>query len=200
METGRIGNVSGAVLLGGASSRMGQDKSRLAVAGVPGAVRAARLLDTLFEEVLLVGGDPPSAAPGRQVADGEGPRCALRGLVAALDAARSEAVCVVATDMPALSPLLLAGLVAWPAADAVVPRDAAGVHALCALYRVEAVLPVARERLARDELALRGVLDAVETNYVTGDDLAVLDPVGLALCNVNTPEELVQVERALAAQ
>ena len=41
----RIANVSGAVLLGGRSTRMGRDKARLVWRGEALAVRAARLLD-----------------------------------------------------------------------------------------------------------------------------------------------------------
>lgn len=194
---GRLGNVAAALLLGGASRRMGRDKAHLTLAGVEFATRLARLLDALTEELWLVGGEPPAQAPGRRVADPTGPRCALRGLVAALEVCTAECVLVVATDLPLLTAELLLGLVAWPAADAVVPRDAEGAQPLCALYRRAAVLPVARQRLAAGELALRGVLDAVATSYVEGDALRALDPEGRALLNLNTPADLARAERLL---
>jgi molybdopterin-guanine dinucleotide biosynthesis protein A len=197
-EAGRIGNVSGAVLVGGASSRMGRDKAHLPVAGVAGAVRVARLLDGLFSEVLLVGGDPPAAAPGRRVPDGEGPVAALRGLVAALEACHEPSLFVAATDLPLLTADLVLAIVAWPAADAVVPRTARGPHPLCALYRVEAVLPVARRKLEQGTLALRSILDDVTTAWLEPDDVALVDRAGLALSNVNTPEELAAIERHIA--
>src|SRR5919109_1037384 len=62
----RFSNVAGAVLTGGASSRMGSDKSHLAVGGVASATRVARCLALLCEDVVLVGGDPPAEAPGRR--------------------------------------------------------------------------------------------------------------------------------------
>lgn len=195
---GRIGNVSGAVLLGGASRRMGRDKASLVVAGVPGATRVAGLLDTVFDEVMLVGGTPPEGCPGRRVPDEAGPRCALRGLVTALAAASAPRVLVVATDMPLLTPDLVLALVAWPEADAVVPRAADRAHPLCAVYARDTVLPVARARLAGDDLALRGVLDAVSTAWLEPDDVARIDPAGRSLLNVNTPEDLAQVERLLS--
>jgi len=192
-----IGNVSGAVLVGGASTRMGRDKARLAVDGVPGASRVARVLDALFDEVLLAGGEPPADAPGRRVPDVPGPVCALRGLVTALSASTRPRVLVAATDMPFLTADLVLALVAWPAADAVVPRTAGRAHPLCAVYAREAVLPVARTRLAGDDLSLRGVLDAVATAWLDPDDVARVDPEGRALVNVNTPEELARVEALL---
>lgn len=191
----RFRNVAGAVLTGGASSRMGSDKARLAVGGVPSATRVARCLARLCEDVMLVGGDPPPDAPGRRVPDGPGPRCALRGLVAGLAAAGADRVLVVATDLPFVTPDLLLALVAWPEADAVVPRTADGPHPLCALYRREPVLAAAQRQLAGQRLALHALLEAIETRYFEAADLATVDPEGRALTNLNTPEDHAHAER-----
>jgi molybdopterin-guanine dinucleotide biosynthesis protein A len=197
-DEGRIATIAAALLVGGASSRMGRDKSQLEVGGVANATRLARLLGALFEELLLVGGDPPAEAPGRRVADPEGPVCALRGLVAALEAARAPRVLVVATDLPLLTPDLVLALVAWPEADAVVPLGTGGIHPLCALYRREPVLPLARAHLAAGRLHLRELLDAITTSYFGPDELARIDPSGRALTNVNTPEDLARAEALLS--
>ena len=194
---GRIASVSAALLLGGASSRMGRDKARLPLEGVAAATHLATMLGDLFEEVLLVGGDPPPDAPGRPVSDPLGPRCALRGLVGALDAATTERILVVATDLMTLSPPLLLGLLVWPEADAVVPRTGAKAHPLCALYRREPVRSVARQRLAAGELALVGLLEEVRVSYLEGADLRAVDPDGSALFNANTPEEFEQLRERL---
>ena len=193
--SGRLSNVAGAVLTGGASARMGSDKAALAIGGVASATRVARCLALLCEDVVLIGGDPPPDAPGRRAPDGEGPRSALRGLVAALEATRAERVLVVATDLPFVTPDLLLALVAWPEADAVVPHSADGIHPLCALYRRERALAVARRHLADERLALSALLDALATRYLAGDDLRAVDPDGTALLNVNTPEDLARAER-----
>jgi molybdopterin-guanine dinucleotide biosynthesis protein A len=193
-DSGRFRTVAGAVLTGGVSARMGSDKARLAVGGVPSATRVASALAALCEDVVLVGGDPPPDAAGRRVPDGPGPRCALRGLVAALDAPRAERVLVVATDLPFVTADLLLALVAWPEADAVVPRSPDGAHPLCALYRREPVLAVARRHLAEERLALHALLEAIETRYFDGADLAAVDPDGRALTNLNTPEDFAQAE------
>jgi molybdopterin-guanine dinucleotide biosynthesis protein A len=190
--------VAAALLLGGASSRMGTDKAQLALAGEPLAVRLATLLASLCEEVLLVGGAPPAAAPGRRVADPEGPRSALRGLVGALEAARAERVLVLATDLPGLGADLLLALVAAPDADAVVPRTPAGAEPLCALYRREPVLREARRRLADGRLALHALLAALDVHWLEGEDLAAAGGAGRALLNVNTPADLAAFERAPA--
>ena len=78
-----------------------------------------------------------------------------------------------------------------------VPRTPQGRHALCALLSRERVLPVAQRRLAAGDLALHGLFGEVDTAWLEGEALARLDPEGLALSNVNTPEDLARVERRL---
>lgn len=185
----RFADTAAAVLLGGASTRMGCDKARLEWGGRALATRQAELLAHDFDELLLVGGEPPKGTPGRAVPDPEGEPSSLRGIVGALEAAHAPWVFVVATDMPALTHELVLGLVALRSADAdaVVPRTDRP-QPLCALYRRAAAAPVARERFERGEPTLRGLLDALRVTWLEGADL---DRVGGpdALANVNTPAE-----------
>lgn len=178
---------------------MGRDKGAIEVGGIPCATRVASALATVCETVWLVGGQPPASTPGRPAPDPEGPRCALRGLVAALGASQAEYLLVCATDQPFVSPAFLAALARAAPADAWVPRDAAGVHPLCARYRRAALLEPARRRLAGDALSVRGLLEQVETRWLEGDALGEADPEGGSLVNVNTPAELLRAERRLAA-
>ncbi|MEB2344791.1 MAG: NTP transferase domain-containing protein [Deltaproteobacteria bacterium] len=192
---GRFGDVSAALLLGGASRRMGRDKALLEYAGVALATRTARLLAEHFEDVLLVGGEPPPDAPGRRVRDPEGPRSALRGLVGALAAARGSRVLVVATDLPLLGPELLLALVAWPEAGVVLPRRDDGLEPLCAVWAREVALREAQARLAAGRLALHELAAALPHEVLEGADLRVVDPTGAQLANANTPEDWARIER-----
>ena len=190
MAGGRLVEVAGAVLLGGASARMGSDKAHLTLDGVALATRAARLLTEICEDVLLVGGGPPPDAPGRRVPDLEGPRCALRGIASALAAARAERVLVLATDLPLVTLDLLLALVAWPPTDAVIPRPADGPQPLCALYRREPALAAARAQLASGRLAAQQFAARLDPAWLEGAELARVDPAGTALFNVNDPASL----------
>jgi molybdopterin-guanine dinucleotide biosynthesis protein A len=172
---------------------MGRDKARLVIEGVALATRTARLLASLFDDVLLVGGDPPPDAPGRRVPDPEGPPCALRGLVGALAAARAGRVLVLATDLPRLGPELLLALVAWPEADVVLPRTVRGLEPLCAIWDRDAVLPRARAHLTAGRLALHELVSGGSVSTLEGGDLDAVDPDGTVLTNVNTPEEWAAV-------
>ena len=170
----------------------------MSLGGIPLATRIAALLSRLFEEVLLVGGSPPEDAPGRRVPDPDAPRCALRGLVAALESSTCERVLVVATDLPLLTADLLLALVAWPESDAVVPRSRDAAHPLCAVYR-RSVAAEARARLEAGRLTIRDLLDAVDTLYLDPADLAGVDPGGIALIDVNTPEDRERAEKLVSA-
>ena len=194
MQQSLFGNVTGALLLGGQSSRMGRDKALLEWRGETFSTRAARLLSDLFAETLLVGGSPEEAAPGRRVSDPPGPACALRGLIGALEAATTPRVLIVATDLPLLHEDLLLALTAWPESDIVVPSDEDGDHPLCAIYRRDVCLPIARAHLESDRLSIRGLLAAVESDRVSIGDLGLGDLGPSLLMNVNTPEELAQLE------
>ena len=193
-DSGRLANVSAALLLGGASSRMGEDKAARRFAGEPAAVRLARLLGGLFEEVLLVGGTPPPGAVGRAVPDGEGERSALRGLVAALAAATAPRVVVIATDLVRLCPELVLALVAWPEADVVLPRRDGRIEPLCAIWRRDAALAAARANLAAGRYALHALVASLDARFLEGDALALFDTDGDALANANTPEAWAQLE------
>jgi molybdopterin-guanine dinucleotide biosynthesis protein A len=195
---GRFGNVAGAVLVGGASTRMGEDKSRATLGGVPLATRVARTLEDVVEDLILVGGDPPPDAPGRRVPDGAGPQCALRGLVAALSAVETERLLVVATDLPLVTPALLLALLAAPDADAVVPAPPDGLQPLCAVYRTAPTLERARANLAAERLALHTLLDELDVFALDAATLAELDPAGIALANLNTPAERADAEARIA--
>lgn len=194
MQSSLLGDVTGALLLGGKSTRMGRDKAHLEWRGETLSMRASKLLAGLFLETLLVGGDPEPLAPGRRVSDSSGPGCALRGLVAALEAATSPRVVVVATDLPFLSEDLLLALTAWPESDVVVPVDAHGIHPLCAIYRREICLPVARRNLESGQLSLRDLLADVDSDQVSLEDLGLSDLGSVPLTNINSPDELALLE------
>lgn len=179
---------------------MGRDKAGLPLAGVANATRLAKRLGRLFEDVLIVGGEPPEDTPGRRVADVDGPQCALRGVVSALAAAETSRVLLLATDLPLVSVDLLLGLVAWPEFDAVVARDAHGPQPLCGVYRREVALDAARARLGAKTLALAGWLESVDLCVLPDDVMASLDPEGVALANLNTPKDLPEIERRVTAQ
>jgi molybdopterin-guanine dinucleotide biosynthesis protein A len=158
---GRLASVAGAVIPGTAAQPGEADA----------AARIARLLAALFEEVICVGSEPPADTQGRRAGEVDGPPGVLRDIGSALAAATAERVLVVAAGAEEASPDLLLALVAWPEAEAVVPRARGAAVPSCALYRREAALRAFREQFASGRNDVRTWLEALDTAYVDPDAL-----------------------------
>lgn len=184
--------LSGVVLAGGASSRMGQDKALLVYAGEPLVARAARLLASFCDDVVLASGDGqrlgllelPQVA---DVAPGLGP---LAGIVAGLERAAHPLVAVLAVDMPyASGPLfgLLAQL--WAGEPAVVPVVAEALEPLHAVYAREAASAL-RAALAGGQRSVRRAVAALGVRRVGPAEWAAVEPAGRFAGNLNRPGDL----------
>jgi molybdopterin-guanine dinucleotide biosynthesis protein A len=192
--------VTGVVLAGGRSSRMGgRDKAFAAVDGEPIAVRTIRLFRGLFPQVIVATNraDRYRALDVETVSDafpGCGP---LAGIHAAMRAARHPHVFVAACDMPGLDADVIRFLLARIGdADAVVPRWEHDVEPLHAVYAVRLVDRI-EEALRTERYAIRELLPRVRVDYVAEDELRRIRGTARSMLNVNTPEELAAVGGSL---
>ena len=183
--------MTGVLLAGGESRRMGTDKAALEFDGEPLAARVARVLAEACDEVLVASGDGTRLdrldLGFPQVADatpGAGP---LGGIVAGLERARHPLVAVVAVDMPnASAPLLRLLAEAWSGEDAVVPISPRGPEPLHAVYARTAA-PTCRRRLEGPDRSVVGALGELSVRYVGEDEWRTADPGGRFALNLNTP-------------
>ena len=161
---------TGAILVGGRSTRMGVDKASLFADGVEAALRAAGAA-----EVIRIGGTHiPDDHPGT------GP---LGGIATALRHAAHEPVVVLACDLPNVHPDGIRALVdAIGTADVALPPG----EPLHAAWRRSA-LPAIEWAIRADDLAVRAAIARLQAVEVTG-----LDPRWLV--NVNSPADLVHTE------
>src|ERR1041384_3964522 len=129
------------ILAGGASSRMGSDKSQLLLEGQTFVERIAVTLETVTDTIRLVGGSPNSTFASRlaTVADVYPQWGALGGLHAALSACKREWAIVVACDLPFVTVELFSFLASLRLGhEAVVPiQPDDRPQPLAALYRVD---------------------------------------------------------------
>src|SRR5829696_8721619 len=125
------------ILAGGASRRMGTDKSQLLIERQTFADRIAKTLLAVTASVTLVGGQARANLPS--VADVYPQWGALGGLHAALSACKREWAIVVACDLPFVTAELFSFLAGKRLDhDAVVPVQQDGrPQPLAALYRVD---------------------------------------------------------------
>jgi molybdopterin-guanine dinucleotide biosynthesis protein A len=173
-------DLTGVLLVGGASTRFGSPKALAELDGETLGERSWRLLGELCEERIAVGKRSDGLRlPFELVDDGAEVRAPIAGLVAALRAATND-ICVV---LPVDCPLVTAGLLE-ELADACVDAATPQTGPLPGAYRSTA-LPVLEAALDAGQLTLRAAIASL--------DVAVVECDPRLLANVNSPDELRQL-------
>ncbi len=185
-------DLSGFVLAGGRSSRMGTDKAFLRFDGGTLLARALDLLQAITTEVRIVGPASKFAAYGAVVEDvymGRGP---LAGIHAALSCSTTELNLILAVDLPFVTELLLRFIVEQArASDALVtvPRIAGGYQPLCAVYRRQ-FASVAAAALEAGKNKIDALFAAANTRVLEEAELTRFAFTAAMFENLNTPEDL----------
>ncbi|MGO9619990.1 MAG: molybdenum cofactor guanylyltransferase [Desulfobaccales bacterium] len=185
--------VTGAILAGGFSSRLGQDKASLLLRGKTLTRWVAEALAPLVGDCWLITNHPGShLALGLPLVTDlwpfQGPAGGLR---TALFYARTSWVLAAAVDNPFLSPELLAGLTArlpGTSRPAVVCRSALGLEPFPGLYHVR-LLPSLTAFLESQRRASL-FLSECRLEVMPLEEVMRLDPEGRSFFNLNTPEDL----------
>lgn len=186
-------DVEGFILVGGASSRMGTDKSHLVLGGQTTVERIAAAMSSITLRVQLVGARAKQT-PYPNVADLAESWGPLGGIQAALHAATADWSIVVACDLPFITPELLQRLLGFLSKDsetfdAVVPIQADNYpQPLCAVYRRVPCISAADQAIANDEHSPRALLDKVRARFVPFGEFSDLPGSANFFFNVNTPE------------
>ena len=191
------------VLAGGESSRFGGDKLAARLEGRPVLEYALRAAAAVANPIVLVLGpdDPVPWLPADLGADvvlardavaHRGPLAGLAAGLAALPRPVDVAI-VVAGDMPSAVPAVLDLLAATLANDPMlgfVCLEAEPASPLPAAVRPSVAGPAAAALLEADRRSLRGLLDAVPTVVVPAAEWRAIDPDGVTLRDVDTPDDL----------
>lgn len=175
-------DVTGVILCGGKSSRMGEDKALLLYDGKSFLSCASSSL-SFSRDIIIASGEKDYGTAYREVKDvypGKGP---LAGLHAALLLCKTEYAFVLSVDLPLFTSAFGLKILEEmdSSFDAVVPMTPEGrVHPLCALYR-RSVSLIAERMLLDGRLRVVELLKNVRTR--------ILDvPFVRDVVNVNTKE------------
>lgn len=191
------------VLAGGPSSRFGANKLAADLEGRPVLEHALRSAAAVADPIVLVLGpdDPVPRLPAdlgaevvlaRDAVAHRGPLAGLAAGLAALPRPLDVAI-VVAGDMPTLVPAvldLLAGVLAGGPSLGVACLEAEPASPLPAAVRPSIAGPAAAALLAADRRSLRGLIDAVPTAIVPAAEWRAIDPDGVTLRDVDTPDDI----------
>jgi molybdopterin-guanine dinucleotide biosynthesis protein A len=195
--------ITGAILAGGLSRRLGRDKPALPLNGQPLALRAAEALAPLVTTCWLITNQPLAhAAFGLPLVTDlrpfQGP---AGGLLTALFWAQTPWVLAVAVDNPFPAPALLAELAARArrtSRPAVVCRSPRGLEPFPGLYATR-LLPKLQEFLLADRRPTR-FLEICRPLILSEAEVLNLDPEGHSFFNLNTPGDLDRAQAWLAGQ
>jgi molybdopterin-guanine dinucleotide biosynthesis protein A len=194
--------VTGIILAGGRSRRMGEDKRYLVLGEQTLLERGLGVLHSIFQEALVViaQDSPPLGIDARVVRDLV-PECgSLGGLYSGLMQATTPWVFVVACDMPFLNQAVIAQFTSRRAtADIVMAKLEARLHPMHALYGKQC-LPVLEQMIRARQLKIQAMMSqsSLRVRYVTEADLLTIDPFGRSFYNVNTLADLEAARSLLA--
>jgi len=190
--------VTGIVLAGGKSTRLGAAKALLRFGDETFLERAVSAVRPLCRQIIVVsapGSSPPELDGCVMVEDkkpGLGP---LGGLVTGLAISDDEWHLTLACDLPLVRPEMLKLIVAEASgADAVVPRASGRLQPLLAAYS-RACLSPARVATDSGRRAMRAMLDLVRVKIIEEARLREVDPELISFTNVNTWDEYQELSQ-----
>ncbi|MBT0665113.1 formate dehydrogenase accessory sulfurtransferase FdhD [Geobacter pelophilus] len=189
--TGRIPGITGVILAGGESRRMGSNKALLPYKGGQFIEAIYRQHAELFDEVIVVTNNPELYAflPCRKVTDLHVGKGALAGIHAGLHHSSNPHIFVTACDMPYLNSGLIRGLAAVRGNyAALVPESDSGTEPLHAFYGKTA-LPAMDEALAAGVRRIVRLFDRFPVRIVPAAEVGCLDPEFGSFRNINTPDD-----------
>lgn len=188
-------DITGILLAGGKSRRMGSDKRYLVLGGETLFVRTLSVLQQMFQEVVVVLSnlDFEVKQPDVRVVTDLIPNCAtVGGLYTGLYYATRPKVFVVACDMPFLQPPVINYLCSIsPSSDITLVHLAAGIQPMHALYSKKC-LPIFENMIKTENFQLKSIANetTLSIRIVQESEIQSRDPHLLSFFNLNTPEDV----------
>lgn len=186
-------DVTGVILAGGQSRRMGRDKATLSLAGRTLFEHALHALDAVFERVLIAGDRPDLASTAVPCFPDTYPGSTLGGIHGGLKAAQTPWIFVAPCDLAAPDPNLIRHLLPYRHQhEAVVPRTPKGFEPVFALYHKNC-LPAMEQMLRTGNYRIYDFYDRIRVRLVEAREM----PAGweTSLINLNSPHDLQQLNQ-----
>ncbi|MDH4082032.1 MAG: molybdenum cofactor guanylyltransferase [Nitrospira sp.] len=189
-----IADVTGVLLGGGKSTRMGRDKRFLSIGGQTLLERGLCAMCALFQRVCVVIGQdslsPPVEVPVfRDVV----PDCgSLGGLYTGLCEASTSYIFVAACDMPFLNANLVKYMIGLKEeADIVVASWKTRLQPTHAIYSKRCMASF-EDMIRRQDVKIQAVFQqpSLSVRFMTENEVSQIDPEGRSFININNPADL----------
>ena len=206
--------VTGIILAGGKSRRMGQNKALIQLGDDSLIEHVIRRMRLVVDELLLITNNPDEYAHLGLLMHGDivPDTGALGGIYTGLTYASYDAVLCVGCDNPFLVPNLLTYLVSVLGEyDAVIPYtysrnnkdigvtnpshrdDRITLQTLCAAY-AKRCLPIIELMLQESELRVHALAECAHIQRVSPEVWQAFDSEGMSFFNINTPEDFERAD------
>jgi molybdopterin-guanine dinucleotide biosynthesis protein A len=185
-------DVTGVILAGGRSTRMGTDKALLQVDGVTLFQIMRRTMKGLFPKMLIAGDRPDLADAHLSCYPDRYPGSALGGIYTGLLNASTPCAFIASCDMPFPDQELIRAIVSHrKGVDAVIPRTPEGLQRCFACYS-RSCLPHIKRMLEANDLQVSRLFSCITVHYLDVAD--VVPNWKHAMQNINTMEDYWKVE------
>ena len=201
-----ITSITGIILAGGKSTRIGANKPQLKigkghlidrVADTLSQFTSSILIVTTEDQVSLVESATHSARRVKDIYPGKGP---LGGIYTGLMHAETSYSLVVGCDMPFLNIGLIKYMIDGACGfAAVAPKIGWMIQPLHAIYSKSCV-PSIETLIREDQLQIIKLFNLVNTRYVTQREIDQFDPGHLSFLNINTEGDLLKAEVLIGGQ
>ncbi len=190
--------VTGIILAGGKSKRMGRDKRTLEIKGSRFIDRVYSVFSEFCSQIIVSYSTPESKLDlnAEAVFDEVANYGPVAGICSALKRARHEIVALAPVDTPALtSEVYMKMLRKIEGYNAVVPKNGRFIEPLIAVYRKEPLLESCTLSMKYGEKSVHKVVHRMKNvNFV---DIREISPDLLSFENVNTPEDYLRLKKLL---
>ena len=183
--------ITGIILSGGKSSRMGGDKAFLPFPVRPLIEITLANLSGLFAELIIVANklEPYLRYGVKTVADIVPERGPLGGIYTGLLSSDTMYNFIVACDMPFINQDLIRYMVQRiDDFDVVIPMYNDRFEPLCAVYSKKCIKSI-EEELSKGNLKIRDFFQQAKVKTISQKEIVKFDPQGLSFKNINTPED-----------
>ena len=187
--------MTGAILAGGSSRRMGTNKAFIRIDGSTVIERSVKLFREAFDDIFIVANDVLlyEGLDARVVSDLIKGAGSLGGIYTAVFHSRDKSVFVAACDMPSLDLEAVRRTAGTPLGgfDAAVPFIGGRYHPMHAVYSRKCLKPI-KAMIEDGNLRVTDLLERIRVKRLTEDYFRGL-PIESSVENVNTRDDLKRI-------
>lgn len=184
-------SITGIILAGGKSSRMGEDKAFTLFSGRPLIEVLIDKLSRIFNNLMIITNKPDLYKKyGIEIhTDLLKDHGSLGGIYTGLFYSKTNYNFICACDMPFLNENLIKFMLKKTESyDVLIPQYNARLEPLSAIYSKNCIAPI-KEQLSKNNLKVTDFFSSCKVKTITENEIVAFDAIGKCFVNINTRED-----------